>query len=140
MSGPGMTQGIAYAPDQATVAVAYARTVVLWDLATQFGDHLGAHPGIFRIMSQAVLTARVRTIWERLAGAPVAFAPVVRVAVSPRSRLCPQGWAGLVVIAGAAIATAPDTPTGRIMQRALSAGRRRTRSPTYCRRSPPWPG
>jgi len=75
--------------------------------------------GIFQIMPLAALTLRARTVWEGLAGVPVAFAPVVRVAVSPRSRLCPPGWAGLVVIAGAAIATAPDEDARQTMQRAL---------------------
>lgn len=50
----------------------------------------------------------IRGEWEDLAGAPVFFAPVFRVAVSPRSRLCPPGWAGLVVIGDAVIAAAPD--------------------------------
>lgn len=75
--------------------------------------------GIFRIMPLSALTLRARTAWEGLAGVPVAFAPVVRVVVSPRSRLCPPGWAGLVVIAGAAIATAPDEDTRQTMQRVL---------------------
>jgi GNAT acetyltransferase len=66
------------------------------------------------------LTARVRADWERLAGVPVVFAPVLSVAVSPRSRLCPPGWVGLVVIADAAIATVPDAGTAQIMQQALS--------------------
>jgi len=51
---------------------------------------------------------------------PVVFAPVLPVAVSPRSRLCPPGWAGLVVIANAAIATAPDPRAAHIIERALS--------------------
>jgi len=75
--------------------------------------------GIFPIMPLAALTVRARTVWEVLAGVPVTFAPVVRVAVSPHSRLCPPGWAGLVVIAGAAIATAPDVNTRQTMQRVL---------------------
>ena len=75
--------------------------------------------GIFRIMPPSALILRARTVWEGLASVPVAFALVVRVVVSPRSRLCPPGWAGLVVIAGAAIATAPDEDTRQTMQRAL---------------------
>jgi hypothetical protein len=65
------------------------------------------------------LTARARAVWESLARVPVTFAPAVRVAVSPGSSLCPPGWAGLVVIADAAIATAPDAHAARIMQHAL---------------------
>jgi hypothetical protein len=68
----------------------------------------------------ATLTARVRLVWESLAGVPVSFAPVVRVAVSPRSRLCPPGWAGLVIIGDRAIATAPGPPVAQVMQQALS--------------------
>jgi hypothetical protein len=78
-------------------------------------------PCIFRIMPLDELTARARAVWESLARVPVAFAPAVRVAVSPRSSLCPPGWAGLVVIAGTAIATAPDAHAAQIMQDALSA-------------------
>jgi hypothetical protein len=67
------------------------------------------------------LTVQARAVWEGLAGAPVAFAPLVRVAVSPRSLMCPPGWAGLVVIADAVIATAPDADTGQVMQHVLGA-------------------
>jgi GNAT superfamily N-acetyltransferase len=70
-------------------------------------------------MSLPALTARVRTVWESLAGVPVGFAPVLRVAASPRSGLCPPSWVGLVVIAGTAIATAPDARTAQIVQQAL---------------------
>jgi hypothetical protein len=65
------------------------------------------------------LTARVRAVWESLARVQVAFAPVVHVAVSSRSSLCPPGWAGLVVIDGAAIATAPDQYIAQVMQEVL---------------------
>jgi hypothetical protein len=71
-------------------------------------------------MSATTLTARVRTVWESLAGVPVVFSSVVRVAVSPRSRLCPTGWAALVAIESAAIATAPDPSSAQIMQQFLS--------------------
>jgi hypothetical protein len=64
-------------------------------------------------MHATSLTARARGAWQRLAGVPVAFTPVVRVAVSPESRLCPPGWTGIVVIDGAAIATAPDPRTAQ---------------------------
>ena len=66
-------------------------------------------------MPLPALTARARTVWVRLAGVPVVFAPVLRPAVSPTSRLCPPGWAGLVVIADEAIATVPDAGTGQII-------------------------
>jgi hypothetical protein len=41
-------------------------------------------------------------MWESLTGSPAGFGPVLRVAVSPDSRLCPPGWVGIVVIADAA--------------------------------------
>ena len=72
-------------------------------------------------MPLITLVERARAVWESLAGVPVVFAPAMRVAVSPRSRLCPPGWVGLVVIADAAIATAPDPRTAHIIEHALSA-------------------
>jgi RimJ/RimL family protein N-acetyltransferase len=75
------------------------------------GDH--------EVVPPITLTARARAVWESLAGVQVAFAPVVRVAVSSRSALCPPGWAGLVVIDGAAIVTAPDRDVTQVMQEAL---------------------
>jgi RimJ/RimL family protein N-acetyltransferase len=41
--------------------------------------------------------------------------------VSPQSNLCPPGWAGIVVIDGAALATAPDHDTARLLEQALSS-------------------
>lgn len=68
----------------------------------------------------AALTARARELWEYLAGAAAGFTPVISVAVSPRSYLCPPGWAGIVVLGGAALATAPDHETARFVERALN--------------------
>lgn len=70
-------------------------------------------------MSLPALTARSRALWEGLAGAPVTFAPTARVAVSPQSRLCPPGWAGVVVIGDASIATAPAPSVAQLLERAL---------------------
>ena len=56
----------------------------------------------------AALTARARELWECLAGAAAGFTPGISVAVVPRSYLCPPGWAGMVVLGSAALATAPD--------------------------------
>lgn len=70
-------------------------------------------------MLRTALTARARSVWESLAGVPAAFTPTVRVTVSPGSRLCPGGWAGLVVIMGAVLATAPDEHTADVLQQAL---------------------
>ena len=70
-------------------------------------------------MTATSLTVRARALWESLAATPVEFAPAVAVAVSPGSRLCPPGWTGIVVIDGAAIATAPEPGTARDVQHAL---------------------
>jgi hypothetical protein len=50
-----------------------------------------------------------------------AFSPVPRVAVGPKSGLCPPGWAGVVSIDGSVIATAPDPAGAALLQRGLSA-------------------
>ena len=65
------------------------------------------------------LTARSRALWESLADGPAEFGPVLHVIVSPDSRLCPPGWAGIVVIADAVIATAPTPAIAHAVQRAL---------------------
>jgi hypothetical protein len=72
-------------------------------------------------MPLPALTARTRALWESLAGTPAEFTPIISVAVSPRSYLCPPGWTGIVVIEDAAIATAPDPATAHHMQQALSS-------------------
>lgn len=72
-------------------------------------------------MSPSVLTVRSRALWESLAGAPVQFAPALRVAVSPDSRLGPPGWVDIVVISGAVIATAPTPEVAHAVQQALGA-------------------
>jgi hypothetical protein len=41
------------------------------------------------------------------------------VAASPRSYLCPPGWAGVVVLGDAILATAPDHETARHVEQAL---------------------
>ena len=68
----------------------------------------------------AALIARVRGLWEYLAGTVAGFDPAISVAVSPRSCLCPPGWAGIVLIGDAALATAPDHGTARLVEQALS--------------------
>jgi GNAT superfamily N-acetyltransferase len=65
------------------------------------------------------LVARARAVWESRAGGSAAFSPAPRVAVVPESGLCPPGWAGVVSIAGAVIATAPGPAAAVILQRAL---------------------
>ena len=65
------------------------------------------------------LTASARELWEYLAGDGARFAPAVSVAVSSRPYLGPPGWAGLVVLDGTVLATAPDQDTVRIVEQAL---------------------
>jgi hypothetical protein len=67
-----------------------------------------------------LVIARARELWQSLAGAGAEFTPAMRVTVSPLSRLCPPGWAGIVVIGDAVIATAPDHETARHVEQALS--------------------
>jgi RimJ/RimL family protein N-acetyltransferase len=58
-------------------------------------------------------------MWECLAGASAGFGTAISVIVAPESRLCSPGWAGIVVIEGAALATAPDQETARLIEQAL---------------------
>ena len=58
--------------------------------------------------------ARARRMWVELAGAPVSFPDNgIEVVPSAASRLCPPGWAGIVVIADSGIATIPAAPADR---------------------------
>jgi RimJ/RimL family protein N-acetyltransferase len=66
----------------------------------------------------AGLVDRVRTGWAELAGKPVSFG--ADVVVSPKSLLCPPGWAGIVVIGDAAVVTAPDDFSAGLIRAALS--------------------
>ena len=67
----------------------------------------------------AALIARARELWECLAGETAGFASAMSVAVSRGSGLGPAGWAGLVVLDGAVLATAPDHDTARVIEQAL---------------------
>lgn len=49
-----------------------------------------------------------RALWSELAGVPVEFTSPTAVVIAPGSLLCPPGWAGIVRIGDAAVATAPD--------------------------------
>jgi GNAT superfamily N-acetyltransferase len=67
------------------------------------------------------LIASVRELWECLAASEQArFTTGINVAVSPRSYLCPPGWAGIVVIDDVVLATAADPGTARLVAQALS--------------------
>ncbi|WP_432573366.1 GNAT family N-acetyltransferase [Kineococcus sp. SYSU DK005] len=71
--------------------------------------------------AQTPLVGAVRHAWEHLAGSSMQFSETSppRVVVAPTSHLCPPGWCGLVTIAGATIATAPDTAHADVLQRGL---------------------
>lgn len=87
------------------------------------GDAVGHDVG----MKGDDFLGRARELWVEAAGAEVEFpAPgEVNVVVSPHSRLCPPGWAGIVLLGGAGIAT---TPSGRDAE--LLAGVLRKSAPT----------
>ncbi|MFE2140986.1 GNAT family N-acetyltransferase [Streptomyces sp. NPDC059456] len=72
-------------------------------------------------MSIDPLLVRARGLWEDLARVPVSFAPPggANVVVSPESGLCPAGWAGVVVLGGSAIVTAPSEGAAGIVRDAL---------------------
>jgi hypothetical protein len=69
--------------------------------------------GRIPIMMDGVLVGRARQVWTELAGVPVAFpAAGIAVVTSERSLLCPPGWAGIVVLGNAGIATVPADGVG----------------------------
>jgi GNAT acetyltransferase len=65
------------------------------------------------------LRAKSRALWASLAGAPATFGPLLHVAVSPDSQLCPPGWVGIVILADEVIATAPTPGVAHTVQQAL---------------------
>ncbi|WP_328946720.1 GNAT family N-acetyltransferase [Streptomyces sp. NBC_00250] len=74
-------------------------------------------------MTDDPLLVRARGLWETLADVPVSFASLdgPAVVVSPTSALCPPSWAGLVVLGGAAIVTAPTVSAAGVLRRALAS-------------------
>ena len=69
----------------------------------------------------AALVDRARQLWAGLAGVPVSFPRHGRsVVVAPGSQLCPPGWVGAIVIAGAALVTTPDAGTAAAVHRDLT--------------------
>ncbi|MEU2079814.1 GNAT family N-acetyltransferase [Streptomyces sp. NPDC013489] len=92
-------------------------------------------------MTGRALLIRARGLWETLADAPVSFTSPSEptgpagateasgptsptgptVVVSPTSALCPPSWAGIVVLGGAAIATAPTESAAQVLRRALAS-------------------
>ena len=65
------------------------------------------------------LAGRVQQRWAQLAGSSAEFTAAISPVVSPRSRICPPGWAGIVVIDGAVLATAPDEEAVRLIEDGL---------------------
>lgn len=71
------------------------------------------------------LVDAVRRTWEHLAGPGARFVPAaeVRAVVAPGSRLCPDGWCGIVTLDGETLATAPDGGSARVLEEFLREGR-----------------
>jgi GNAT superfamily N-acetyltransferase len=69
-----------------------------------------------------MLLDRARRLWGDLARVPVGFPEPgqVRVVVSAESRLCPAGWAGVVAIRGAVLATVPHEGSADPLRAALT--------------------
>ncbi|MEV0775624.1 GNAT family N-acetyltransferase [Streptomyces sp. NPDC050433] len=68
---------------------------------------------------RASAVTHARTLWTELAGVPAGFTTPSSVVVAPGSLLCPPGWAGIVRIGDAALATAPDARTAEALGRAV---------------------
>jgi len=67
------------------------------------------------------LLNRTRIAWASYAGLDGGFRPgQVNLGVNAGSRICPPGWAGIVVLGDAAIVTAPDAQAERELRRALA--------------------
>ncbi|MFE7531816.1 GNAT family N-acetyltransferase [Kitasatospora sp. NPDC057542] len=73
-------------------------------------------------MSRDPLLVRAQGVWQELASVPVSFGAAgdVDVVVSPRSRICPRGWAGIVLLGGAAIVTAPSEEAAARIRKAVA--------------------
>jgi GNAT superfamily N-acetyltransferase len=69
-------------------------------------------------MTADPLLDRARELWTELAVMPVQFPSPdgVNVVVSPRSRLCPPLWTGIVVLGDAGIVTVPSDQIAELME------------------------
>jgi RimJ/RimL family protein N-acetyltransferase len=63
------------------------------------------------------LTGRAARLWEELAGGRFPGPGAVRVVENPESRICPPGWAGIVRLGGAVLATAPTAAQAALLRR-----------------------
>jgi RimJ/RimL family protein N-acetyltransferase len=68
------------------------------------------------------LVERARRLWEDLAGSRFPDPGTVRVVENPDSRICPPGWAGIVRLAGAVLATAPTAAQAELLRRTTDPG------------------
>jgi RimJ/RimL family protein N-acetyltransferase len=68
------------------------------------------------------LLERARGLWEGLAGGRFPDPGAVRVVEDPGSRICPPGWAGIVRLAGAVLATAPTAAQAELLRRTIDPG------------------
>ncbi|HEY6746439.1 MAG TPA: GNAT family N-acetyltransferase [Mycobacteriales bacterium] len=66
-----------------------------------------------------VTVSRARALWEELAGGRFPDRGGVRVLQTTTSRLCPPGWAGMVMLAGAVLANAPTAAQAALLREAL---------------------
>ncbi|MEY9911156.1 GNAT superfamily N-acetyltransferase [Catenulispora sp. MAP12-49] len=72
-------------------------------------------------MPDSQILPSVREMWAQIAASPVVFPDDgISIVTSPRSRMCPPGWVGLVLLAGAGIGTAPDDATADAVRTALA--------------------
>lgn len=63
------------------------------------------------------LLVRACRLWEELAGGRFPDPGTVWVVENPDSRICPPGWAGIVRLAGAVLATAPTAVQAELLRR-----------------------
>ncbi|WP_060905634.1 GNAT family N-acetyltransferase [Streptomyces scabiei] len=68
------------------------------------------------------LLKQAQGVWETLAAVPVAFPLVggLNVVTSTASRMAPLSWAGIVVLGGSAIVTAPTDRDAQVLRRILA--------------------
>ncbi|RKN09573.1 GNAT family N-acetyltransferase [Streptomyces radicis] len=73
-------------------------------------------------MSPDALTRRATAVWEECAGARVRFAEgAATVVTAPDSRFAPAGWAGIVTLGTATVATVPTEAHATALRRAVAA-------------------
>ena len=91
------------------------------------GNGRGAMPAVANRVREdprvdEATVVRARALWEELAGGRFPERGGVRVLETTTSRLCPPGWAGIVMLAGAVLATAPTPGQVALLTAALPDG------------------